>query len=91
MTEEWPILETVSSEEEARLIAGFLENTGVRCEVESLRFHQEPVNFGRLSEVRLRVPFEELEMARRLLAQLSKESEAGTSGEEPSSGSDGDG
>ncbi len=64
----WKLLETISSEEEALLIAGFLGSEGIRCEIESLRFHQEPVNFGHLSEIRLRVQEDEIEEARRLLA-----------------------
>ena len=70
MSRVWRLLETISSEEEARLIAGFLDSEGIRCEIESLRFHQEPVNLGHLSEVRLRVAEDEIEEARRLLAEL---------------------
>lgn len=73
MNEEWPILETVGTEEEAHLIAGFLDSLEIPCAVESLRFHQEPVNFGRLGEVRLRVPTESIERARRALAERRSE------------------
>jgi hypothetical protein len=38
--------------------------------VESLLFHQEPVTFGRMGEVRVRVPAREADEAERLLALL---------------------
>jgi hypothetical protein len=68
MTSRWEIVETVGTDEEATLIAGFLESRGLPARVESLLFHQEPVTFGRLGEVRVRVPADRLEEARRLLA-----------------------
>lgn len=64
------MLETVSVEAEARLIIGFLQSVDVTCELESLRFTQEPVNFGRLSEIRLLVRRSELQRARDQLAEL---------------------
>ncbi|MEE2775219.1 MAG: DUF2007 domain-containing protein [Acidobacteriota bacterium] len=72
MSKEWPIAEVVSTEMEARMIEGFLESRGVECQIESLRFHQEPVNLGRLSEVRVRVRTEDLERARALLEELRR-------------------
>ena len=71
--EEWLRLETVGTEEEARLIAGFLDSQGIACVVESLRFHQEPVNFGRLGEIRLRVQSPDIELAARLLKELRED------------------
>ncbi len=83
--EDWDIVETVGTEEEASLIAGFLEAEGIPANVESLLFHQEPVNFGRLGEVRVRVRGEDLERARALLEEREdapaaepEESEGGT-------------
>lgn len=66
---DWEIVTTVGTDEEAALIAGMLEAAGIRAEVESLLFHQEPVNFGRLGEVRVRVPAAQAEAARRILAE----------------------
>jgi hypothetical protein len=70
MNEEWAVLETVGVEAEARLIIGFLQSVDITCQLESLRFTQEPVNFGRLSEIRLLVRRSELQRARDLLAEL---------------------
>ncbi len=67
MSKDWEIVETVGTEEEAALIRGFLESQSVTVQIESLLFHQEPVNFGRLGEVRIRVPPEQAEEARKLL------------------------
>lgn len=65
---DWEIVTTVGTEEEAALVAGFLEAAGIAAEIESLLFHQEPVTFGRLGEVRVRVPADRLDEARAVLA-----------------------
>lgn len=70
MSEAWDVVKIVGTDEEATLIAGFLESREVPVEVESLLFHQEPVTFGHLGEVRIRVPAERADEARRLLAEL---------------------
>ncbi len=64
----WAPLCTISLETEAQLIQGMLETAGVPCEIESLKFHAEPVNFGGLSRVRIHVPEGKLGEARKLLA-----------------------
>ncbi len=63
----WEIVETVGTEEEASLVAGYLETEGIRSQVESLLFHQEPATFGKLSEVRILVHSDDLERARQLI------------------------
>ncbi|MDX1385621.1 MAG: DUF2007 domain-containing protein [Thermoanaerobaculia bacterium] len=70
MGDEWPIVEVVGTDVEASIIEGFLESQGIECQIESLRFHQEPVNFGGLGEVRVRVPADDLEAAREALREL---------------------
>lgn len=70
MSEDWDVVKIVGTDEEATLIAGFLESREVPVEVESLLFHQEPVTFGHLGEVRIRVPAARAAEARRLLAEL---------------------
>jgi hypothetical protein len=65
---DWETLTTVGTEEEAALVAGFLDGAGIPAEIESLLFHQEPVTFGRLGEVRVKVPAERLAEARAALA-----------------------
>ena len=65
---DWQIVRTVGTEEEAALIAGYLEAAGIESSIESLLFHQEPVNFGRMGEVRVLVDAAALEAAERALA-----------------------
>jgi formate dehydrogenase assembly factor FdhD len=65
----WEIVETVGTEEEASLVAGFLEAEGIASQVESLLFHQEPATFGGLSEVRILVHANDVERARQLIAE----------------------
>jgi len=70
---DWVVLESVADAEEARLIEGFLHSEGIDCEIESLRFNQEPVNLGRLSEIRLRVPETQIAEARAALERQRRE------------------
>jgi hypothetical protein len=64
---EWGIAKIVESNEEAILIAGFLESNGIPAEVESLHVEELPVNLGGLGEVRVRVPPDRLAEAQALL------------------------
>lgn len=68
--QEWTRLLELPSETEAVLLQGALESAGISCQVESLKFHAEPVNFGRMSRVRIHVLREDLDDARALLAEL---------------------
>lgn len=75
MAEGWEPVAEVETEDEARLMAGFLDAAGVATEVESVASHEFPVTHGDLALVRVWVPAERLEEARRLLAE--RESAAG--------------
>ena len=69
MAEGWEPVVEVETDDEAQLIAGFLEATGVETQVESVASHEFPVTHGTLALVRVWVPAERLEEARRLLAE----------------------
>ena len=69
MAEGWEPVAEVETEDEARLMAGFLDTAGVATEVESVASHEFPVTHGDLALVRVWVPAERLEEARRLLAE----------------------
>ena len=69
---DWAIAAELGSEAEATLMCGFLESHGLDARVETLAFRQEPVNFGSLSIVRVRVPNADLERARSLLAERDR-------------------
>ncbi len=66
-TLDWSPLRTLSSESEAVLLQGYLENAGVACAIESLVFHAEPFTFGPLAKVRVYVPTADHERAEQLL------------------------
>jgi len=69
MADDWEILEVLSSEEEAAVICGYLESQGVPCQVESVHSHGFAFAVGGLSNVRVEVPANRVEEARRLLAE----------------------
>jgi hypothetical protein len=83
-SDRWVIVRTVGTEEEAAVIEGYLRAQDVPAQVESLLFHQEPVTFGRLGEVRVRVPPDRADEAERLLAEL--ESPGSPTAEGPAEG-----
>lgn len=80
MANGWEVIEVVGTEEEAELIAGYLANQGIPVEVESMHSHEFPVNVSALGDVRIQVPSEHVEEARRLLAE--RELVAGSRDEE---------
>jgi hypothetical protein len=69
MAEGWEPVAEVETEDEARLMAGFLGAAGIGTEVESVASHEFPVTHGDLALVRVWVPAERLEEARGLLAE----------------------
>ena len=69
MSEEWEIVKIVGTEEEATIVAGFLQSSGIESEVESLRASEFPADIGELANVNIRVPAERADEARALLNQ----------------------
>ena len=69
MAEDWEIVKIVSTEEEANIVVGFLESSGVEAEAESLAASEFPMDFGELAQVRIRVPPEQAQDAKALLNQ----------------------
>lgn len=65
---QWVVVADAGTEEEAAVVAGFLKSRGLSAHVDSKRFHQEPVNFGELSPVEVKVPAEQESEALELLA-----------------------
>ena len=52
----WVEIASVGTEDEARLLQGFLEAEEIPAQIESLKFTMEPVNFGQLGDIRVYVP-----------------------------------
>ena len=69
MADGWEVLEVFGTEEEAEMMRGFLESQGVPCQVESAHSHEFPVNVSALGNVRVEVPADRVEEARRLIAE----------------------
>ena len=69
MADGWEILEVLGTEEEAEVVCGYLQSQGVPCQVESAHSHEFPVTVSALSNVRVEVPVDRLDEARRLLAE----------------------
>ena len=67
--EEWEIVKIVGSEEEATVVVGVLESSGIEAEAESLFASEFPTDIGELATVNIRVPPDQAEEARALLNQ----------------------
>jgi hypothetical protein len=70
---EWLAATIVGTDEDAALVAGFLNSNGIPAQVESLHASEFPADFGRLGEVHVMVPAERLDEAQQLLAQSEAE------------------
>lgn len=58
---------TVTQEENAYIIRGFLESEGIPCQLENVSFHATPAPVGELTKVRLWAKKEDVEFVRRLI------------------------
>lgn len=70
---EWAVVETVSTVEEAELIAGFLRNEEIPCRVDSHHSNEFPFTVGELGEIEIEVPADREDEARGLLADLDRD------------------
>lgn len=69
----WVEIESVGTDEEARLLQGFLEAEGIPCQVESLRIEAMPANLGGMGEIRIYVAAENERAAMELLRSRAAE------------------
>ncbi|HEV2851925.1 MAG TPA: hypothetical protein VHC97_03885 [Thermoanaerobaculia bacterium] len=69
MAEDWEIVKIVGTEEEATVVVGFLQSSGIEAVAESLHASEFPTDFGDLANVNIRVPAERAEEARAVLNQ----------------------
>jgi Putative prokaryotic signal transducing protein len=72
---EWVEVEKLARDEEAILVRGFLESEEIPCQLENRKFHAEPVNFGDMAVIRVLVPADRAEDARKLLARRRRQFE----------------
>ncbi|MBI2215600.1 MAG: DUF2007 domain-containing protein [Acidobacteria bacterium] len=80
-TTTWVEIATVGSEEEARMVRGFLQAEGIPSQYESLEVNMLPVNIGTMGEIRVFVDAEREADAIRLLAEREEDFEAAPSDE----------
>lgn len=69
MSEEWEIVKIVGTEEEATVVVGFLQSSGIEVVAESLHASEFPTDIGDLANVNIRVPPERADEAKALLNQ----------------------
>jgi hypothetical protein len=84
----WRVVRTVGTEEEAEVAVGFLQSNGIPAEVESLHVSELPVDFGDLSQVRIRVPVERADEALALLEAQDEAAPIFEEGESPETAPD---
>lgn len=69
----WIEITSAPSEEEGRLIAGFLQAQGIEAQVEAVNATEIPVTFGKLGEIRVYVQRQQEAEAQRILQEREKE------------------
>ncbi|HEY3057304.1 MAG TPA: DUF2007 domain-containing protein [Thermoanaerobaculia bacterium] len=71
----WVEITSTGTEEEARLLQGFLEAEGVPAQVENVKFTMEPINFGAMGDIRVYVAAEDEERALQLVRHRQQQYE----------------
>lgn len=65
----WVEIASKGTEDEAKLLAGFLEAEGIPAQVENVKFSMEPINFGTMGDIRIYVGAEDEARASELIRQ----------------------
>lgn len=71
----WVEIASTGTEDEAKLIQGFLEAEGIPAQVESVRSDVTPANFGMLGDIRVYVGSEDEPRAQELLRSRERQAE----------------
>ncbi len=71
----WVEIASMGTEDEARLMQGFLEAEGIPAQVENVTFSMEPVTFGMMGEIRVYVGSEDEPRAQELLRSRDRQAE----------------
>lgn len=69
----WVEIASVGTEDEANLLRGFLEAEGMPAQIENVKFSMEPINFGKMGEIRIYVSSDDEARAQALLRQRNEE------------------
>lgn len=65
----WVEIASTGTEEEARLLQGFLQAEGMTAQIENVKFTMEPINFGTMGDIRIYVSSADEARAQQLLKQ----------------------
>lgn len=71
--ETWVEIASTGTDDEARLLKGFLDAEGIEAQIENVKFSMEPINFGAMGDIRVYVPAEDEQRAVQLLSQRNKD------------------
>jgi hypothetical protein len=69
----WVEIASTGTDDEARLMKGFLDAEGIPAQIENVKFTAEPVNFGTMGDIRIYVGADDERRALDLLKQRQTE------------------
>ena len=69
----WVEIASTGTQDEAALLQGFLEAEGIPAQIENVKFTMEPINFGKMGDIRVYVVAEDEQKALELLRQRERE------------------
>jgi putative signal transducing protein len=72
----WVEIASTGSDDEARLVQGFLDAEGIPAQIENVKFSMEPVTFGMMGEIRVYVGAEDEQRAQELLRSRDRQAES---------------
>jgi hypothetical protein len=65
----WVEIASTGTDDEARIIKGFLEAEDIPAQIENVKFSMEPINFGTMGDIRIYVSSEDEGRAQQLMRQ----------------------
>jgi len=71
--ETWVEIASTGTDDEARLLKGFLDAEGIDAQIENVKFSMEPINFGAMGDIRVYVTAQDEQRAVQLLRQRNQE------------------
>ena len=72
----WVEIASTGTEDEARLLQGFLQAEGIPAAVENVKFTMEPINFGKMGEIRVYVSADDEKQAMSLMRERQRKYES---------------
>jgi hypothetical protein len=69
----WVEIASTGTADEANLIRGFLDAEGIPAQVENVKFNMEPINFGKMGDIRVYVGAQDQARAQELLRSRERE------------------